>query len=429
MTRDLTSHDAIVVGTGPGGATVARELARAGQRVLILDWGEERPITGTFGQTARDLFVPGKSLLWTWGPLGLVRGITVGGSSVYFCGTAFEPPYEMLERHGIDLHGEVAEARSELPIAPLAPRLLGPMTTRIMESARDLGLDWQPLPKFHYQDRCPSWDPMGFYFAPTYEAKWNARMWVDEAIAHGAVLRTGAKVRRVLIEGSRAVGVVFGPRGLVEEATARRIVLAAGGIGSPVILRASGIQGAGRDFFFDPLILVMGEVAGCDWSPELAMCAGVHCVDDGYMMTDLCVPRALHRLVAAQVGRLDELGAHRRTLSIMVKARDALGGYLTRGGGVRKRLAPEDRAKLRHGYERARSILENAGARRIFRSGTLAAHPGGTVKVGDLLDENLQTEIENLYVCDCSVIPEAWGLPPSLTLIGLGKRLARHLLG
>jgi hypothetical protein len=27
------------------------------------------------------------------------------------------------------------------------------------------------------------------------------------------------------------------------------------------------------------------------------------------------------------------------------------------------------------------------------------------------------------------VIPEAWGLPPTLTLIGLGKRLARHLLG
>ena len=37
------------------------------------------------------------------------------------------------------------------------------------------------------------------------------------------------------------------------------------------------------------------------------------------------------------------------------------------------------------------------------------------------------TEYDNLYVCDCSVIPEAWGLPPTLTLIGLGKRLAKHL--
>ena len=27
----------------------------------------------------------------------------------------------------------------------------------------------------------------------------------------------------------------------------------------------------------------------------------------------------------------------------------------------------------------------------------------------------------------CSVIPEAWGLPPTSTIIGLGKRLAKHL--
>ena len=64
-----------------------------------------------------------------------------------------------------------------------------------------------------------------------------------------------------------------------------------------------------------------------------------------------------------------------------------------------------------------------------FKTGYLAAHPGGTVKVGDLLDSDLKTEYDNLYVCDCSVIPEAWGLPPTLTIIGLGKRLAKHLSG
>jgi hypothetical protein len=33
-----------------------------------------------------------------------------------------------------------------------------------------------------------------------------------------------------------------------------RVVISAGGIGSPVILRASGMLEAGYDFFFDPLI-------------------------------------------------------------------------------------------------------------------------------------------------------------------------------
>ena len=49
-------------------------------------------------------------------------------------------------------------------------------------------------------------------------------------------------------------------------------------------------------------------------------------------------------------------------------------------------------------------------------------------KIGDVVDSNLKTQHDNLYVCDCSVIPEAWGLPPTLTILGLGKRLSKHLL-
>jgi len=113
----------------------------------------------------------------------------------------------------------------------------------------------------------------------------------------------------------------------------------------------------------------------------------------------------------------------------MVKAKDELGGKLTDKGGLRKILDRNEKQKLRKGYERAKKILERAGAKDIFRTQYLAAHPGGTVKVGHLLDDNLATECDNLYVCDCSVIPEAWGLPPTATIIGLGKRLSKYLSG
>ena len=111
------------------------------------------------------------------------------------------------------------------------------------------------------------------------------------------------------------------------------------------------------------------------------------------------------------------------------KRNDKLGGCLTDQGGIRKRLSEIDKVKLFKGYARAREILAHAGARHIHRSWYLAAHPGGTVKINDLVDSDLQTTIENLYVCDCSVVPAAWGLPPSFTLIALGKRLAKHLQG
>jgi choline dehydrogenase-like flavoprotein len=56
------------------------------------------------------------------------------------------------------------------------------------------------------------------------------------------------------------------------------------------------------------------------------------------------------------------------------------------------------------------------------------AHPGGTARIGDVVDHDLQTRIRNLYVCDASAIPEALDLPVVLTVIALGKRLAAHLL-
>ena len=112
----------------------------------------------------------------------------------------------------------------------------------------------------------------------------------------------------------------------------------------------------------------------------------------------------------------------------MVKAKDRLGGSLSDRGGLRKILDKDEKKKLQRGYERAREILKNAGATGIFRTGYLAAHPGGTAKVGDVVDSDLKTEYNNLYVCDCSVIPEAWGMPPTNTIIGLGKRLSKHLI-
>jgi choline dehydrogenase-like flavoprotein len=426
---DAREFDAIVVGTGPGGATVARELCRLGKRVLILEWGGKPVVTGSFWQALRELGMPGRSLFLTGKAIAVVRGITTGGSSIYFYGTAFDPPLEMLRRHGLDIVEEVEEAKRELGIAALPPELIGSRGTRIMESARELGYAWNPLPKFLDRKQLGGGRVMGFYAAPSYEAKWNARMFVDEATAGGAALVNEAKVRRVLVEDGAATGVEFTRKGKTERAFAHHVVVAAGGIGSPLILRASGLERAGYDFFYDPLICALGSVSELKGEQELPMQAGVLMEDEGYMLTDMTVPGSLYAAMTAQVGRLDRLFAHGRTLQIMIKVRDDLSGRLTRRGGIRKPLTREDRDRLDSGYRQAREILSNAGAKRIFRNWYMAAHPGGTVKVGDLLDAELQTEYDNLYVCDASVIPEPWGRPPTLTLIGLGKRLARHLAG
>jgi choline dehydrogenase-like flavoprotein len=37
--------------------------------------------------------------------------------------------------------------------------------------------------------------------------------------------------------------------------------------------------------------------------------------------------------------------------------------------------------------------------------------------------------VRNLYVCDASVFPEALGRPTVLTILALGRRLARSIAG
>jgi choline dehydrogenase-like flavoprotein len=336
----------------------------------------------------------------------------------------------MLRARGVDIDDDVAEIRRELKLGPIRDDMMTPMASRIMQAARSVGLDWNKLDKFLDLDR---WRPeysFGYYGDP-HGVKRSAKMYVDDAVAGGATLINLAKAERVLVESGKATGVEFRQGGQLRQASADAVVIAAGGIGSPLILRASGIPEAGFDYFFDPLITVAGTVKDVRLQHnEIPMSAGT-LMSEGYMMADMALPPPLHFFFAAEVGKLSKLFSFKSTARIMIKARDTLGGRITGGGvfGVRKKLNPEDRDKLMQGFENAKRVLKAAGATDIYKTWYLAAHPGGTVKLGELVDGNLQTKFQNLFVCDCSVIPRAWGLPPTLTLLGLGRYLGRKLAG
>jgi choline dehydrogenase-like flavoprotein len=156
------------------------------------------------------------------------------------------------------------------------------------------------------------------------------------------------------------------------------------------------------------------------------MVAGMRLDADGITLADMTLPKPMYQGFTAQAGRFDRLFSHHRTLTLMVKIRDEIGGSIG-PRWVGKSLQAADRAKLDTGVALAREILAAAGARHVFGSHHFAAHPGGSAPIGDAVDANLQAGAEGLYVCDASVIPQAWGLPPTLTLLCLGTRLGAHL--
>ncbi|KQV53894.1 FAD-dependent oxidoreductase [Duganella sp. Root336D2] len=422
-------YDAIVIGSGPGGASVAQSLARHGQRVLVLEQGSGAPLRGTLAQMAGIGAIPGKGAFLHRDASLLVRGLATGGSSTLNFATAAAPPLERFAALGIDLAPSLAECRAELPIGQLPDELLGPMARRIMQAALSSGLPWQKLDKMIRPAICRTGCWRCVYGCP-FGAKWTARDLLDDARLHGAHILDNAQAMRVVREQGRATGVEYLRDGAAHTVQAKVVILAGGGIGSPRLLHASGLAPRSLPFISDPVVAVMGALDDIEGGAEVPMAAGMALPEEGLSFADLTLPRPMYQAFALQVGRIDRLFAHRRTLSIMVKIRDQAGGGIG-PHWVDKTLQTEDRERLRRGTAMARRILSQAGARHVFQSWHFAAHPGGALAVGGggpaSVDSELRTATPGLYICDASVLPVPWGLPPTLTLLALGKRLGHRL--
>jgi choline dehydrogenase-like flavoprotein len=431
----LPGGDVVVVGSGPGGATLARELVRRGRRVLLLERGADerrRFYYGTY--LGALLYTDRASLLFTEEGLNVVRPLMLGGATSMYCGCAARPPAWMKERYGIDLDVEAAEAEEELRIAPLPPEMRGAASTRIAEAGDAVGCAFFPQPKFmspararRFPEACGARCMLGCRCG----AKWNAAEWVDEAVAGGAELRTRARVDRVTIEDGRAVGVEGRAAGTPFRARAKTVVVAAGGIGTPRLLQASGLREAGEGVTMDATLMVYGFVKEEGIGREPPMTWSHEDADAGYMLSTLVDPWLLYPIMAGLEAPRHALTWPRwgNVLGVMVKLKDEVSGGVFPDGRIRKPLTPRDRERLAGAQEVCRKILVRAGAApsSIFSTPLRGTHPSGTVRIGALVDRDLATPVAGLYVCDASVFPEALDRPTVLTIVALGKRLAKRL--
>jgi choline dehydrogenase-like flavoprotein len=421
--------DVVVVGSGPGGATVARELAKSGKKVFILERGKHHR---WIGNTLTTLFmIDRQSLLFPKGGVRVGRALTTGGSSVIYAATAVLPPKWIAEKYKIDLSEFVEAARRDIGIKPLPDKLIGTASRRIMEAARDLGFNWNPLDKFIDAEKCEPKCPHCM-LGCTKGAKWTARNYVEEAVDKGATILNQALVQEVLVDNKQAVGVrVLTPGGQLE-VEAKITVVAAGGVATPVLLQRAGIFDAGQGLFVDPLIVTYGAYDGPGSWRDIPMTAGtLEFAPEGIVMTDLAYPWAQYLLNAYWKGLryLPKFLGYRSVMGIMTKVRDGLSGRVNLDGTISKNITNEERYKLDKGANIAEKILKRAGAKpeSIYTAPIGAAHPGGTARIGQVVNTELETQIKNLYVCDSSIIPEPMGLPPVWTIIAFGKRLARRL--
>jgi len=411
--------DAIVIGSGPAGATVARELSKRGQRVLVLERGSDGPLGESLVTTAKLM-----SVVRVNENLVTPRAFATGGTTAVYFAVADLPPLDTFLSLGVDLSRELEEAQRELPLSILPDELIGAQAQRVRQSAMELGYTWRKSTMLVDLSKCAN----GY----AYEAKWNARSYLQEAIGHGATLITRARVMKILIENGQAVGVEYRLRIKkkefeVRQAFGTKIVLAAGGAASPILLRESGLKNvANGGFYCHPGFAVFGLVPGLKAGDNFVGSMGMD-VEDGVGIGDANLAKTRFRTFMIANRRFIRAFSHARSIGVGVMVKEGLGGELTEDGRYYKQLEREDLAKLEKGAEIARRIIGQAGGKHIFSSRPVAGHIGGTLKFGEHIDGNLQTEIRNLYVCDGSVIPDRAKVSPTLTLICLAKYLANRL--
>jgi choline dehydrogenase-like flavoprotein len=426
----INDPDAIVIGSGAGGATVARELTKAGKKVALLERGRNHSWIGN--SIAASRYIDRLGMRKSREGLMIVRALTTGGSTLIYGACATRPPEWLSSKYGIDLKDEAKETEEELNIRPTPEHLIGPGVRRVMDAANRLGFQWRVFPKFVDHEKCVP-DCSDCILGCRRGAKWTARRFIEEARENGCSLYTEFKASHVITKKGQAAGVCGLWRNRPTEIFAKTVVVAAGGLETPSILQRSGLSEAGQNFFCDPMAFVYGTIDGRKNGHDIPNTAGSFKYHDteGIFLADHADPRFIFpmQMLIKGVQYLPRCLRYDHTIGILVKIKDSPGGRINGDGTFSKPMTHKDKGKIARGIGLATKILIEAGANPVSIMSTpiRGAHPGGTAAINRVVDRDLETRIRNLYVSDASVLPESMASPQVLTIISLAKRLARHL--
>ncbi len=420
--------EVVVVGTGPGGATVARELASRGVRVTILESGRPGVKFGT--EMGALGFYDGRTFgagrLSEGREVEFFRAKVLGGTATVSLGCALSPPGGRPRGMGFDLGGNLSEARRDMKVVTTPEEFIGPRSSLIRRAGEELGYEFRPMPKSVKFDRCTG---CGNCVLGCVEgAKWTPVRYLAEAARAGARIMTGYSVTRVASKSGEVTSVAArGPTGGIN-IPASVVVLAAGALETPVILQNSGVD-AGGSLSGDLFVNCYGMIDGRGMGDEMGMTTLMDgMLDRGFLLSPILDTPLDMFLYFPTLKKLRSL-RRSKMIGLMVKTSDDVVGGVTRDGRIRKTITRNDERRLREGEKIARAVLEAAGCNpgSIMTGRVRAAHPACTAPVGEVVDREQETEISGLFVGDASAFPAAPGIPPIVTIVAMSKRLGRIL--
>jgi choline dehydrogenase-like flavoprotein len=469
---NASSCDAIVVGSGAGGAFAARELARAGLDTVIVEEGERWTVDRIRDAHPLDRFSGiyrdgGTTMALGNPPIALPLGRAVGGTTVINSGTCFQPPGAVVtawhRQHGLalaepELLGpRLADVEATIGVAPALADVLGRNGELALEGAA--ALDWQSAPLRRNAPGCRG--ACQCAIGCPNNAKGGVHLnALPQACEAGARIATGLRVQRVLSEGGRATGVAAQRAdGSDVRVSAPLVVVAGGAIPTPPLLRRSGLGAhprLGRNLSIHP---ATGITASFDeevvpWSGVMQS-VGIEELHEreGVLIEATGSPPGMGAISAPGYGthllrRLDR-AANTATLGAMIADEPSGRVFGSRTPIVSYKLAKRDERRLAIAIEAMAKVMLAAGASEVELAGGIPAvrseaelegampgldarrlrlagfHPTGSVAAGSdparhpVDPEGRLRGVDGVWVADGSILPSCPGVNPQVSIMAL----------
>ena len=491
--RDFEEEaDVAVVGSGPGGAVMARELARAGHKVVLVEEGP--PFTPADFEAEGGLSM---ARTMREGGLRTTRGSVIatmqanalGGGSLVNSAICVRAPEFVLERwcgdfdlaatSRADLDPHYDAVAEDLGIAATPDDVQGRRNLLFRDGCDALGYSSEPIAR--NVRGCRGSGECFTGCRPRAKQSMDIT-YVPEALEAGASVLTSARVEEIETRDRRVTGLVgrvvapFSGRPSYRfRVRARHVVLAAGCMATPVLLRKSGNLAnrsgqVGRNLRFHPGVAVMG-VFPDRVDPQFGATQGyqsLHFLEQGFKLETLWAPPAVLAVRMPGSGM-----ALKRRLSTIPFAAvwDAIGSCDRSVGSVDPRrrgldpklgwkLHPEDVPILTRALYTLCEIFFAAGAHTVVPGVHGVADEmhtreeaeallGADVRGSDLVlggnhafcstrmhgdpEQGVVDEwgrchdLDNLWIADTGVFPRCPSVNPMWTLMALARRSARQL--
>jgi choline dehydrogenase len=494
--------DVIVVGAGSAGAIVATQLAEAGRGVLLLEAGPDYARIEDLPDELRHGFATGARVSvsdrhrWpfvarataTAPPMPVPRGKVTGGSSaingqIFLRGLPED--YDAWAEQGNegwawdDVLPHLIEIEADRDFATPVHGTAGPIGVH-----RYPPEDWLPGQRGFFAacraagyPECPDANEPWSTGVGPYPLNNPDRVRISTAIGYlsrvrglpNFTLRPDAMVRRVVFDGTRAVGVEYERDGEVSVAEAEEIVLSGGAIGSPHLLLLSGVgpgdqlarfgielvhelPGVGRNLRDHPMVELLWKTheeldpglprvqvvlrftaTGSDLRNDLWICP-LCFRDEIRMYPGLHLPAGQGELrlqsgdphVQPEIDyRYLEHDADQRRLREAVRVALRVTEHPVFAELVRERVYPTA----------ADVASDEALDAFIQRSATSSQHPAGTCRMGPSSDPLAVVDavgrvhgVANLRVADASIMPDVIRANTNVTTMMIGARIAANMV-